>query len=88
MRNWQCIKIIFFNQSHIYQKLKFMIPTLIIAWIVFTILWKILKTTISNALTFAAIIVLLQVGFGITPQDIWHQVIQFAQTLSQISVNK
>ncbi|MBD2452263.1 hypothetical protein H6G76_35220 [Nostoc sp. FACHB-152] len=65
-----------------------MIPTLIIAWIVFTILWKILKTTISNALTVAAIIVLLQVGFGITPQDIWHQVIQFAQTLSQIRVNK
>ncbi|AFY40881.1 hypothetical protein Nos7107_0195 [Nostoc sp. PCC 7107] len=65
-----------------------MIPTLIIAWIVFTILWKIVKTTVSNALTIAAIIVLLQVGFGITPQDIWHQIIQFTQTLSQIRVNK
>jgi hypothetical protein len=65
-----------------------MIPTLIIAWIVFTILWKILKTTVSNALTIAAIIVLLQVGFGITPQDIWNQMIQFAQTLSQIRINK
>ncbi|MBD2439934.1 hypothetical protein [Nostoc sp. FACHB-110] len=65
-----------------------MIPTLIIAWIVFTIFWKIFKTTVSNAITIAAIIILLQVGFGITPQDIWHQIIQFTQTLSQIRVNK
>ncbi|ALF55908.1 hypothetical protein BCD64_03795 [Nostoc sp. MBR 210] len=65
-----------------------MIPTLIIAWIVFTILWKVVKTTVSNALTIAAIIILLQVGFGITPMDIWHQIIQFTQTLSQIRLNK
>ena len=61
-----------------------MVITLIIAWIVFTIFWKLLKTTVSNALTIAAIIVLLQVGFGITPQDIWHQVTQFAQSLSRV----
>ncbi|MBD2497023.1 hypothetical protein [Nostoc sp. FACHB-280] len=65
-----------------------MIPTLIIAWIVFTILWKVVKTTVSNALTIAAIIILLQVGFGITPMDIWHQIIQFTQNLSQIRLNK
>ncbi len=73
--------------SNNYQLQITMIPTLIIAWIIFTILWKIVKTTVSNALTIAAIIVLLQVGFGITPQDIWHQIIQFAQTLSQIRVS-
>ncbi|WGV24881.1 hypothetical protein [Halotia branconii] len=61
-----------------------MIPTLIIAWIIFVVLWKLLKTTISNALTIAAILVLLNIGFGITPQDIWHQIMQFAQTVSQI----
>jgi hypothetical protein len=65
-----------------------MIITLIIAWIVFTILWKVFKTTVKNAITIAAIIVLLQIGFGITPQDIWHQIIQFAQNLSQIRVSK
>ena len=65
-----------------------MIPTLIVAWIVFVILWKILKTTVSYAFTIAAILVLLNVGFGITPQDIWHQIIQFAQTVSQISGGK
>ncbi len=61
-----------------------MIPTLILAWIVFVIVWKVLKATITNALTIAAILVLLNIGFGITPQDIWHQIMQFAQGLSQV----
>lgn len=60
-----------------------MIPTLIVAWIVFVILFKILKTTLKNALTIAAILVLLNIGFGITPQDIWNQIIQLAETISQ-----
>jgi hypothetical protein len=59
-----------------------MIPTLIVAWIVFVILLKIIKTTVKNALTMAAILILLNIGFGITPQDIWHQIINFAQTIS------
>ncbi|MBD2502040.1 hypothetical protein [Anabaena azotica] len=62
-----------------------MVPTLILAWIVFVIVWKVLKATITNALTIAAILVLLNIGFGITPQDIWHQIMQFAKTLSQVS---
>ncbi|WP_414541998.1 hypothetical protein [Nostoc sp. CCY0012] len=62
-----------------------MIPTLILAWIVFTFLWKILKTTLKNALTVAALLVLLNIGYGITPRDIWHQIMHFAQILSQSS---
>ncbi|MBE9051100.1 hypothetical protein IQ243_11860 [Nostocales cyanobacterium LEGE 11386] len=65
-----------------------MIPTLFLAWIIFVVLWKILKTTVSNALTIAAILILLNIGFGITPQDIWHQIMQFAQTVSQIRTGK
>jgi hypothetical protein len=60
-----------------------MIPMLILAWIIFTILWRILKTTFTNALTVAVFLILLNIGFGITPRDIWHQIIQFAQVLSQ-----
>lgn len=59
-----------------------MIPTLIIAWIVFVILLKVLKTTVKNALTIAAILILLNVGFGITPEDIWQQIRQITQTIS------
>ena len=65
-----------------------MVATLMGTWIVFIILWKLLKATVSNALTIAAILVLLNIGFGITPQDIWHYVTQFAQNLSQIRSGK
>jgi hypothetical protein len=65
-----------------------MIPTLILAWIVFIIVWKVLKATITNALTIAAILILLNIGFGITPQDIWHQITKLAQTVSQIDLGK
>ncbi|OUL17898.1 hypothetical protein [Nostoc sp. 106C] len=65
-----------------------MIITLILAWIVFAILWKILKTTVKTALTMAAILVLLQVGFGITPQDILYQIIHLPDTLSQLRSGK
>ncbi|MBN3960934.1 hypothetical protein [Nostoc sp. NMS8] len=65
-----------------------MIATLIIAWIVFIILWKLLKATLKSALTIAAILILLNISFGITPQDIWQHVTQFAQTISQIQSGK
>ena len=65
-----------------------MIAMLIVAWIVFIILWKLLKATLSNALTIAAILVLLNIGFGITPQDIWNYVTHFAQNMSQIQSGK
>ena len=59
-----------------------MLVALIVAWIVFTILVKIVKTTVSSAITIAAIVVLLQISYGITPQDIWNQIAHLPQTLS------
>lgn len=61
-----------------------MLVALIVAWIVFTILVKIVKTTVSSAMTIAAIVVLLQISYGITPQDIWNQIVNLPQSLSQI----
>ncbi|MCF4968484.1 MULTISPECIES: hypothetical protein [Nostocales] len=63
-----------------------MIPTLIVAWIVFIIVWRILKATISNALMIAAILILLHIGFGITPQDIWQQIMRLIQTVSKLNL--
>ncbi|MBD2139261.1 hypothetical protein H6F32_17180 [Anabaena sp. FACHB-1237] len=62
-----------------------MIITFIVAWIVFVILLKIVKTTIKTAVTCAAIIVLLYLGFGVTPQDIWHKITELTQQFSQPS---
>ncbi|MBD2627573.1 hypothetical protein [Trichormus variabilis] len=63
-----------------------MIITLIVAWIIFVILWRLVKTTIKTAMTFAGIVVLLYFGFGITPQDIWQKLAEITQNISQTSV--
>ncbi|MEH2327056.1 MAG: hypothetical protein V7K32_26540 [Nostoc sp.] len=65
-----------------------MIATLIVAWIIFIILYKLLKATMSSALTIAAILILLNISFGITPQDIWHHIMQFTQSISKIQSGK
>ncbi len=56
---------------------------LIIAWIVFTILLRIIKTTVINALMVAGIVFLLQVGYGITLKDILNFLVQLPQQFSQ-----
>lgn len=58
------------------------ILTLIVAWIVFTILVKVIKTTVRLALTVAAIIVLLQIGFNISPFDILNYIVDFLENAS------
>jgi FtsH-binding integral membrane protein len=56
---------------------------LIVAWIVFTILLRIIKTTVINALMVAGIVFLLQVGYGITLRDILNFLVQLTQQFSQ-----
>ncbi len=65
-----------------------MIITLILAWIVFVILFKVVKMTMKTALIIAGILVLLHLAFGITAQDIWNQIIQLPKTLSHIRSGK
>ena len=63
------------------------ILTLIVAWIVFTILVKVIKTTVRLAFTIAAIIVLLQIGFDISPFDVLNYIVQFFQNASGVIEN-
>jgi hypothetical protein len=65
-----------------------MFLALILAWFIFTILVKLVKTTVSNALKIAAIVVLLQIGFNIGPMDIWNFVTQLPEKLNNIDVQK
>lgn len=58
------------------------IVALVISWLVFTALLKIVKTTLTTAITIALLVLALQLFFGITPQTIWHQVQQLWQMLT------
>lgn len=58
-----------------------LIAALIVSWLVFTALIKIVKTTVSTAIAIAAIVLVLQLVFGINPQDLWQQITQLPQIL-------
>lgn len=61
-----------------------LLAALIVSWLVFTALIKVVKTTVSTAIAIAAIVLVLQLVFGINPQDLWQQIITLPQTLQQI----
>lgn len=58
-----------------------LIAALILSWVVFTALIKVVKTTVSTAIMIAVIVLVLQLVFGIDPQDLWQQITQLPQIL-------
>ncbi|MEC4880391.1 MAG: hypothetical protein SAL70_03445 [Scytonema sp. PMC 1070.18] len=58
-----------------------MLATLLVAWIVYAVLVKSMKTKANTAFIVAVSIVLLKAGFGISPQDIWQQVMYPSQNV-------
>ena len=65
-----------------------LIAALIVTWLVFTALIKVVKTTVTTAIAIAGIILTLQLIFGINPQDLWEQITQLPQTLWQLVTGK
>ncbi|WP_009633798.1 hypothetical protein [Synechocystis sp. PCC 7509] len=56
-----------------------LIAALVVSWLVFTALIKIVKTTATTAIAITAIILALQLVFGIGYQDLWQQITQLPQ---------
>jgi hypothetical protein len=52
-----------------------------ISILIFTGLIKIVKTTVSTALTVALVLLAVQILFGIGPADIWQQINTWLQNL-------
>ena len=51
-----------------------LIAALIVSWLVFTTLVKVVKTTVKTAIAIAAIVLILQLGFGIAPPALWQKI--------------
>lgn len=58
-----------------------LIAALIVSWLVFTALVKLVKTTVSTAISIAAIVLVLHLVFGIGPQELWQQIAQLPHTV-------
>lgn len=65
-----------------------LIAALIVSWLVFTTLIKVVKTTVKTAITIAAIVLILQLAFGIAPQQLWQQITQLPEILSHLVKGK
>ncbi|HEY9617381.1 MAG TPA: hypothetical protein V6C64_11100 [Microcoleaceae cyanobacterium] len=57
------------------------IAAIVISVLVFTWLVKIVKATIGTAILIAAIVLVLQLVFGIGPSQLWEQISQVPQTV-------
>lgn len=58
-----------------------LLASMLVTWLVFTWLVKVLKVTIGTAFVIAVIFLILQIVFGINNKEIWSQIINLPQTL-------
>ena len=59
------------------------IAAIIVAWLIFTWSIKVLKASISTALSIAIIALILQLFLGIGFEEVWQKLVQFSQTVGQ-----
>ncbi len=58
-----------------------LIAALVISFFIFTWLIRVVRATVSTAITIALIALALQLLFGIGPQDLWRQLVGFWQSV-------
>ncbi len=59
------------------------IAALIVSWLVFSALVNLVKTTVKTAIAIAVLLFVLQLFFGIGPNDLWQHLVQLPQTIWQ-----
>jgi hypothetical protein len=52
------------------------LAALLVAFLVFAWMLKVVKATLGTALAIAAIVLAVQIFFGIGPQELWSQAVQ------------
>jgi hypothetical protein len=60
-----------------------LIAAFAIAWLVFSGLLKIIKTSVGTAFKIAIIVLVLQLVFGISPSELWQEIIHLPQTIHE-----
>ena len=65
-----------------------LIAALIVSWLVFAALINVVKTTVKTAIAITAIVLVLQLVFGIAPQALWQQIVQLPQIIWHQVVGK
>ena len=60
------------------------IAALIVSWLIFNWLIKVVNVTVKTAIAIAFCVLVLQLAFGIAPVELWQQITQLPQTIWQL----
>jgi O-antigen ligase len=60
-----------------------LVAAIFIAWLIFTWLIRVVKVSITTAIMIAAVVLFLQIVFGIGFQEVWQQLINLIQNIWQ-----
>lgn len=61
-----------------------LVAAIVIAALAFSWAIKILKASVSTAISIIVFILILQLGFGVQSQDIWEQIVKLPQIIQTI----
>jgi len=61
-----------------------LIAAILVAWLVFTALLKILKDVVPTTIAVLFILFILQLIFGIKPEELWQEIRTLPQTITHI----
>ena len=65
-----------------------LLASLLITWLIFSWLIKVVKASIATAIAIAVVVLILQLAFGINNQQIWEQILNLPQTLLDLFTSK
>jgi len=65
-----------------------LIASLLVSWLVFNWAFKVLKASVGTAIALAAIVLVMQLLFGIGPNQLFQHITHLPQTLSKIIFGK
>lgn len=61
-----------------------LIAAIVVSWLVFTWLLRVVKTTLKTALLVAIIVLILQLSLGIGPDQLWQKITELPQLVGDL----
>ncbi len=60
-----------------------LVASLLVALLIFNWLIKVIKTSVTTAMIIVIIVMILQITLGISPEQLWSQIMNLPQTIQQ-----
>jgi hypothetical protein len=61
-----------------------LVASLLIIWLVFNWITKVMKASVTTAFIIIVIVMALQITLGISPQQLWNQILSFPKLIREL----